>query len=882
MTDISSASQANETKCNKCGRNTRTANGVCVNCSLREGLEAQPEISAEAFERKLAEDEIPDKPWRLGNYEIIKELGRGGMGAVYLARRADAQYEKRVAIKLIKRGMDTETVLRHFRDERQILAGFDHPNIARLFDAGTSPDGLPYFVMERIEGLQIDKYCQTHGLSIPEQLELFQQVCAAVAYAHRHLVIHRDIKPSNIIVTPEGVPKLLDFGIAKLLQEEAEPLVTVTGQRLMTPEYASPEQLRGERVTTASDVYSLGIVLYQLLTGTPPYRFNSLTPRERERAIIEEQPLRPSTAAGLKRIQDSASSIQKLLKGDLDNIVLMAIRKEPERRYQSVEQFSEDIRRYLDARPILARKDTVGYRTTKFVRRNKGLVAATAIIFLSLVGGIIATSWEARRAKFHEANARSEKERAERRFADVRELAHSLLFDYHDAIKDLPGATRVRERLVKDALANLDKLAAEAHGDLVLQRELASAYERVGDVRGEAYGSANLGDRAGALESYGKALHIRENLLADAPHDVQNRRALAAIHKKIGGALQETSEAKRGLEHLRKALTISSTLAAEQATDPEIKLDLAKIYNAVGLALEDRSEMPDALENHRKGCAIWEKLVTADLKNRIYRRGLSTSYENIGRVLALTGDVNAALETNAKAMTLRAALFGEDPSNADYRRILAISYQNTGDYLALRKDNGGAVENFRKKLALDEQSYAADPANATVRYDLAYSCQRLGELLADSGDYTAAASYEQRAIELYEKSIAADPQDSIGALRMAVCKARLGEAQAKLGDETNARRQCEQTVGLLHAVPDDRENISQRSARSQAYVKLGDAYIAISEGKRAKSDDRGMARDCYQHALEIMQDDYNRGLLNADDEAQRKEVILKLTSLPTQ
>jgi serine/threonine protein kinase/tetratricopeptide (TPR) repeat protein len=825
----------------------------------------------------------------IDHYRIVREIGRGGMGAVYLAERADAEYEKQVAIKLIKRGMDTDSVLRHFRNERQILASFDHPNIARLFDGGTTGGGLSYFVMEYVEGVPIDEYCNKHALSIGERLKLFREVCAAVSYAHRHLVIHRDIKRTNILVTAEGIPKLLDFGIAKILQQGdgAQPLATMTGLRLMTPEYASPEQIRGEAVTTASDVYSLGIILYELLTGSSPYRFTSRAPRDVERAITEQEPTRPSTAV-LESNRNSAIANRKSLRGDLDNIVLMALRKEPERRYASVEQFSEDIRRHLEARPVLARKDTIGYRAAKFVRRNKAVVAAASLLFVSLLGGIITTTWEAHRARVQEAAARrqetlakAEKARAERRFADVRQLAHSLLFDYHDAIKDLPGATRVRERLVKDALANLDKLAAEVQGDSILQRELAAAYERVGDVRGEAYGSANLGDRAGALDSYGKALRIREDLLASDPHDVQNRRALAAIHKKIGGALQETNEAKLGLEHLRKALTISSALAAEQATDPEIQMDLAVIYNAVGMALEDRSEMPEALENHHKGCAIWEKLVTAGSKNRKYRRGLSVSYENIGRVLALTGDVNVALETNAKAMTLRAALLNEDPTNADYRRILAVSYQNTGDYLALRKDNSGAVENFRKKLALDEQSYAADPANATIRYDLAYSCERLGELLADSGDYTAAASYDQRAIELYEKNTAADPQDSIAPLRITVCRARLGEAQAKMGNATSARAQCEQTLALLRAVPDDRENISQRSLRSQTYVKVGDAYIAISEARMAKSEDKGMARDCYQRALQIMQDDYNRGLLNADDEAQRKEVILKLASVPT-
>src|SRR5881227_1287218 len=327
----------------------------------------------------------------IGAYRIVREIGRGGMGAVYLAERADEQYKKQVAIKLIKRGMDTDSVLRHFRNERQILASFDHPNIARLFDGGTTKDGLPYFVMEYIEGVTINQYCSAHGLSVVERLKLIREACSAVSYAHRHTVIHRDIKMSNIFVTSEGTPKLLDFGIAKILQPgiESEALMTMTGVRPMTPEYASPEQVRGEPVTTASDVYSLGVVLYELLTGRSPYHFTSRSPSEVVREITNTEPPRPSTVVSNNN-QQSEITNQKFLRGDLDNILLMALRKEPARRYQSVEQFSEDIGGHLAARPVLARKDTVGYRAGKFVRRNKVATAAASSVFFSLLSGIVA------------------------------------------------------------------------------------------------------------------------------------------------------------------------------------------------------------------------------------------------------------------------------------------------------------------------------------------------------------------------------------------------------------------------------------------------------------------------------------------------------------
>src|SRR5213080_1857029 len=602
----------------------------------------------------------------IGSYRIVRELGRGGMGAVYLAERADAQYKKRVAIKLIKRGMDTDAVLRHFRNERQILAGFDHPNIARLFDGGTTDNGLPYFVMEYVEGLPINEYCAAHKISLVERLKLFREVCSAVSYAHRHTVIHRDIKMSNIFVTSEGTPKLLDFGIAKILQPgiESEALMTMTGVRPMTPEYASPEQVRGEPVTTASDVYSLGVVLYELLTGRSPYHFTSRSPSDVVREITNTEPPRPSTVVSNNN-QQSAIINHKFLRGDLDNILLMALRKEPQRRYQSVEQFADDIRRYLEARPVLARKDTLMYRAGKFIRRNKVTTVAAVLVFVSLVAGLIATAWQGHRARL-------EKARAERRFNDVRQLAHSVLFDYHDAIKNLPGATRVRERLVKDALNYLDSLAGEATGDPALQRELAAAYERVGDVRGEAFG-ASLGDRAGATDSYRKALTIREALVAAAPRDVQNRRDLAVISRKIGNQFLDTADPAPGLGYLRKSLSLYSELATEQPMRAELQQDLAEAYTALGNGLEANGDESAVLEQYGKALPIYQELFQGNPKERVLRRSLSVVYEKMGNALFLRSDTKGALENNAKALALRESLLAEDPTNTDYRRIVGSS-----------------------------------------------------------------------------------------------------------------------------------------------------------------------------------------------------------------
>jgi serine/threonine protein kinase len=443
---------------------------------------------------------------RVGVYEIIGEIAHGGMGEVYRARRVDGQYEKEVAVKLVRVGLDTSFVLERFRHERQILASLEHPHIARLLDGGTTEDGIPYLVMELIAGVPIDRYCDDHQLSITDRLRLFRQACSAVQYAHQRLVIHRDIKPNNILVTQNGVPKLLDFGVAKILDPSAGAETTLA--RPMTPEYASPEQIRGEPITTASDVYSLGVALYQLLTGRLPYLGDSQNLHALAKEICEIDPLRPSTAIQHPRAarppqlgelaseqvnvlrEVSTAKLRRRLAGDLDNIVLKALRKEPQRRYVSVEQLDEDLRRHLEGLPVGARKDSWPYRASKFTQRHKVGLFATAMVTLALLTGMVLTVREARIA---EAN----RKRAEQRFNDVRRLASSLMFEVHDAIKDLPGSTPARKLLVSRALEYLDSLSREAREDVSLQRELATAYERIGDVQGQPR-QANLGDPSAA------------------------------------------------------------------------------------------------------------------------------------------------------------------------------------------------------------------------------------------------------------------------------------------------------------------------------------------------------------------------------------------------
>ncbi|HUJ03417.1 MAG TPA: serine/threonine-protein kinase, partial [Rhizomicrobium sp.] len=422
----------------------------------------------------------------IGSYRIVGVIGSGGMGKVYRAVRADAQFEKSVAIKRIRRDLDADQIMARFRGERQILAGLDHPNIARLLDGGADDDGLPYIVMEYIEGAPPPAYLRQNALTLPQCLTLFRKVCAAVHYAHQRMVIHRDLKPGNILVTAEGEPKLLDFGLARLIAAESDFALprTESGLHAMTVRYASPEQVRGQTVTTASDIYSLGVILYEMLTGHSPYRNPERSSLDLMRAVSEEDPVRPS-------------EWRRELRGDLDNILGKALAKDPAMRYSSADQFSEDIARFLDGRPVAARRAAFSYVAAKFVRRNKIVVAAAAIVVLTLVSALVVV-----------ARARA---RAERRFNEVRRLAHSVVFDYHDAIENLPGATPVRERLVADALIYLNSLADEAD-DPGLQREIVDAYVRIGNVQGNSY-YANLGNVKGAMDSSRKAVTMAERLL---------------------------------------------------------------------------------------------------------------------------------------------------------------------------------------------------------------------------------------------------------------------------------------------------------------------------------------------------------------------------------
>ena len=839
-------------------------------------LEGTTALLADAPTLGLSEEEQAEllREPDIGPYRIIRRIGQGGMGAVYLAARADDQYQKQVAIKLVRTGMASEFVVRRFLGERQILASLDHPNIARLLDGGTTADGWPYFVMEYIEGKPINQYCDDHKLSTVERLKLFQIVCSAVHYAHQNLVIHRDIKPSNILVTEDGTPKLLDFGIAKLLNPDggdhtAEQTATAAG--MMTPVYASPEQIRGQSVTTASDVYSLGVLLYQLLTGHRPYRLTSQLAHEIVNAILEQEPEKPSAAisrtetlpdangTGGKKITPEMVShtrdgqvdkLRRKLSGDVDNIVLKAMRKETERRYSSVDQFSNDISRHLEGRPVIARKDTLLYRSAKFVKRNKAAMLAAVLILITLVGGIVATNIE--------------RARAERRFNDVRKLANSFMFEFHDAIENLPGSTPARELLVTRALEYLDGLAQESGDDMSLQRELATAYQKVGDVQGNPLDS-NLGDSAGALESYRKSIAIREAIVASSQSTAEDRRALAGVYALRGDVLWGRGDPEGALENHRKAQAIGEALLAENPDDTETARALWNGYRRLGYAQAQAGDLQAGVESFDKGRVIIERLVAADPTNAKAQRDMAVNYSAIGEAMVETGDVRGGIEYFQMALAIDQKLLNDSPLDANAQLQVGVDYSNLGDAMAREKDSlAGALEAYRKGLPLIEALAAADPANTKAQRNVAVFDMRIAGLLAELGNDKEALASALKAIATLERIVDKDAANMHGRGELALSYNEVGLLLARSGDAGGALENCRKGRMIAEALSTaNPANAELRALLASTYASLGRAHAALANAGRSSEANQlehwREAREWLQKGMTILTDLRDRG-----------------------
>ncbi len=749
-----------------------------------------------------SEDEEELVGRRFGVYEVIREIGRGGLGAVYLAARADDEYRKEVAVKLIRRGLDTDDILRRFRTERQILAQLDHPNIARLLEGGTSDDGLPYFVMEYVEGEPISTYCDRHGLPLNERLQLFRKVCAPVTYAHQHLVVHRDLKPSNILVDSEGEPKLLDFGIAKLLTPEEEMFTqTAPGLRAMTPDYASPEQIRGEKITTASDVYSLGVLLYELLTGQKPYREKTRTTEEISRAITDEEPARPSSA--LQSNQQSKVSQERSLRGDLDNIVLMAMRKEPHRRYASAGQFSEDVRRYLAGLPVIAHKDTVSYRASKFIRRNALGVTAAVLVFLTLLGGIVATAWQARRATAHarmaeeQAGAASaERDRAQREGAKAQSINTFLqnILGFSDSTW-VSGNPRENAQQMTIAEA-IDEAARRAEAELAGQPEVLAAvqfsigriYEQRGQLdRAEALLRSSLDLRRRALgsehpETAQSMAALGERLInsgKSAESDPLLREALAFFRRAQNGAKADLKwfaislnalgqaqiargEAAAGEQFLLESLEVSQNLSGSDRTLIPV------VLNNLSLLRGEQGDAEGAIAYLEKSL---EELRQAPVDLPVYR---ASALVNLGFWAVLIRDYARAEPLLSESIDLFRATVGEESQKTTFARIhLANLYCERGDY-------------HRAREAIDHVLGIQQRMLTEGHVDFARSWIVLGKILTQTGEATAGESYLRKALELRNRAFAP-------------AHWRIAEVQMALGDCMAEQKRYPEAEQLLVA-----------------------------------------------------------------------------------
>ena len=620
-----------------------------------------------------------------GAWRIEREIGRGGMGAVYLALRDGADFEKLVAIKVIKRGVNTAAVLSRFLDERRILASLDHPYIARLIDGDTSPDGHPYFIMEFVDGVSITDYCLRRPLTIRQRCELFRRVCEPVSYAHGKLVIHRDLKPANILITSDGTPRLLDFGIAKLLNTGApDDGSALRLTRALTPQYASPEQKRGEQVDTATDIYSLGVILRELLD--------------------------PAT-----------------MPEDLTAIISKATADQPERRYRSVHQLSDDVRCYLESRPVSAHNDSWLYRTRCFTKRNRVGVSAAVAACVLLTAGVTSILWEAREAKL-------QRQKAEQRLGQMVELANHALFNVQTDISRLQGATDARRNLVKSTLEYLDKLRQEsvqkgAAEDPRLLSTLASAYHEVARIEGSPL-HPNRGDLLAAEDSFTKAQKISITLLARDPDNLEYRLQSAGLNS-------DFAEMTAGTGHTQAAIALFARARQDTefvlAADPR-NFEARKISSVLHLRLNTITLDRDTAAARRDNLAqlpLNEALRREHPQDIDCLLNLASTWSQIGAGYQREGKLPESIEAWQKTATLREQAFALRPADATAQRDLLIVYGHIGDsigspYIPSQENFSGAIGWYQKAAAIAKKMSEADPSDERSRQDYAIALMRIG------------------------------------------------------------------------------------------------------------------------------------------------------------
>jgi len=740
----------------RCGGDLELAAEVRL---LLEASEAEERLAVSRRVEPGAGRESQTEARQIGPYLLDRLLGRGGMGAVYLAHRADGQFEQQVAIKLIDLPLATSVFQKRFRQERQILAGLQHPYIARLLDGGVTAAGDLYLVMEYVDGVPIHYFCLKHRLTARQRLELFLHVCEAVQFAHQNFVVHRDLKPDNILVAEDGTPRLLDFGTAKLLSSsEAAPDSELTRESYQsyTPQYASPEQVLGNPITTASDTYSLGVLLYLLLTGEPPYEFKELTTGEMLRVVCEEAPRKPS--------QEAVSG--KRLDPDLIAILEKALRKEPQQRYRTAEQLANDLRAYLEGQPVGARHGTLRYRTSKFAHRHWLGLASAAVLALTLFAGVVGVLWQAKVAD-------EQRRRAEARSADLRQLSNSLLSEFDEAIKEIPGSTGAQKLLVTRVLEHLDHMANDTQGDRQTQLDLIEAYSRLANIQGNDY-DQNLGDPSGALVSIDKAVALAAPLAHRGFRDREALRALAFAQQSRSEILFGPGRTQEAIASMRKAVEIYDPMMATADASTALICDVASAYSVLGDELRESgtaslADTSAVLAAYRKAIALDERALMIDPHFLRALRSLSINRGKIGGV-ELETDPALALKDYQAALQRIDTLPQAERENLSVRRMRAILQRKEASALVQLGEYAKATDLFTEVAQVFQKNVAADAQDSRALADLkvVLNFEALGyETAADPAlavagsdrrrNLVAAEKLWKQVLEIIDQAIKHDP-----------------------------------------------------------------------------------------------------------------------------
>ena len=728
--------------------------------------ESRVDLGLRAIE---AEIELGRVGARVGPYRLVRSLGEGGMGRVYAAERADGAFEQTVAVKLLHNVFPSDEVLRRFQRERDILATLNHPNIAHILDAGPSELG-PFLAMELVEGEPLLKYCQDRESGLSERLELFATVCDAVHFAHQKRVIHRDLKPSNVFVTRDGMIKLLDFGIAALIDDAGGPTpgLTRTGMSPMTPEYASPEQIRGEPASVASDTYALGVLLYELLTGQRPHRLSGLSPSQIERAISERTPTRPSLAGHHRE-----------LRGDLDTIVLKAMHKEESRRYSSVAALVGDLRRHLEGRPVKARPDRLTYRLSTWTRRNRVVAGAAAAVATVVVLGVATTLTQAQRADSH--------------IEGTRDLANVMLFDLDEVLEDLPGSTQARARFVSQALASLDELTGAGDGDPELLLDAAEGYARIGAIQGNPL-YTNLGDLSSARASYQRALDLSRSVWARDTVDPRARRVLGASNAHMAVVTRAEGDMGGADAHARRALELLGAVPVPPGGDPGLTRDYEGARVLMARNQVNRGDFDHALATLDQAVSNLEAVASAEQAQADVGLALWDAYSTQVDGLRFSSRWEQAHEiVEGKACPMLERLAATHPTRAS----ILYSLQSCLDYLGLleeKLDVGDADASYRRALESAERLAALDPANEHANEALTTVLVSLGRRAFQMGRVADGEEYLGRAIEVRATMEEDNPANALWTSRVASARREYCRGLVNNGDPTAALPYCHAAV----------------------------------------------------------------------------------------